>query len=282
MKIAAAFLLAALFSSPLWASKEPLLSEIECKKMSDIPQTQAARANLTEVQNDILALKSLDGKTIVDSISPQFLEGLKALFETDPTKISKLEQFYGLLHLIGAHKSLPTRRVDFDAAMVRKLLISSKVFSTPDVPQSIEAVTLFWSKSWNRATYAVKFNKSEVRVNLNEGRGFATYKEGLCQVARALVFYGGFEFDVEKTRKGHYFVSQFKDVDIFGTFGARGIVDVDINLISIKSVEFLNGSPMGIVRAKVSRKEFDINEHSNLLRLVTQFVTDKSTQPIDW
>ena len=59
-------------------------------------------------------------------------------------------------------------------------------------------------------------------------------------------------------------------------------MDVDINYVSIKSVDFLKGNAMGLVKAKVSRKEFDVNQHSFLLDLVTRFVTDKSVQPIDW
>jgi hypothetical protein len=39
---------------------------------------------------------------------------------------------------------------------------------------------------------------------------------------------------------------------------------------------------MGLVRAKVSRKEFEVNQHFFLLELIARFVTDKSVQPIDW
>jgi len=71
-------------------------------------------------------------------------------------------------------------------------------------------------------------------------------------------------------------------VDLWGTFGSRGFVDIDINYVSVKSVEFQNGSVMGLVTAKVSRKEFAINQHSFLLELVTKFLVDKSVQAIDW
>jgi len=39
---------------------------------------------------------------------------------------------------------------------------------------------------------------------------------------------------------------------------------------------------MGLVKAKVSRKEFAINQHSFLLELVTKYLVDKSVQAIDW
>jgi hypothetical protein len=39
---------------------------------------------------------------------------------------------------------------------------------------------------------------------------------------------------------------------------------------------------MALVRAKVSRKEFEINEHTWLLALVTKFKTNKSLTTLDW
>lgn len=266
----------------LLVSAETDISEVECKAMSDVPQTRAAKADLDLVKKDLLKLKDLKGRPVFNEINAKMSERLTDLFERDPSKVSKLEQFYGLLHIIGSFKAMDDRRVDFNADDVRAILISSKVFSTPEVPQAIKTVTLFWSKAFDKATYAVEFSTPELQLPLNGGKGFATYKEGLCQVARKLIFYGGFEFDVELKGSGNYYVQNFKNVDLFGTFGSRGVVDVDINYVSIKSVEFLKGSPMGIVRAKVSRKEFEINDHSTLLRVVTNFVTDKSTQPIDW
>ena len=72
------------------------------------------------------------------------------------------------------------------------------------------------------------------------------------------------------------------DVDIYGSFGSRGFINVDINYVAVRSVEFNKGSEMALVMAKVSRKEFEINEHTWLLALVTKFVTDKSLQALDW
>jgi len=77
-------------------------------------------------------------------------------------------------------------------------------------------------------------------------------------------------------------VFDFGGVDLYGNFGARGLVDVDISYVSVKSVEFLKGTPLGLVRAKVSQKEFEVDQHSFWLRVISRFVTDKSLQPIDW
>lgn len=278
---------ASIFASILIMTEVPtsppvIISETECKRISDIPQTKPKVAKIPELLKDLSELKDIQGRKVFASIKPEFVQHLKELFERDPAKISKLEQFYGLLYWIGFYKDLPERRIDFDQTAVRKVLFSSETFSTPDVPSSLKAVTLFWSKAFSRATFLVEFDKEKLILPLNAGNGFATYREGLCQIAQALVFYGNFEFTVYPRGNGNFYVSDFKNVDLFGQFGARGIVNVDIQYVSVKSVEFLKGSPMGVVKAKVSRKEFEINKHSVLLRMVTNFVTDKSTQPIDW
>jgi hypothetical protein len=44
----------------------------------------------------------------------------------------------------------------------------------------------------------------------------------------------------------------------------------------------MRGSAMGLVKAKISRREFEVNEHSFVLAMVARFVTDKSVQPMDW
>jgi hypothetical protein len=125
------------------------------------------------------------------------------------------------------------------------------------------------------------FEKPEVRLPLNHGWGFGIVREGMCQHAKALVFYGGFTFALQRNGES-LDVFDFDGVDLYGHFGTRGLVDIDINYVSVKSVEFLKGTPLGLVRAKVSRREFEVNQHSFWLRVITRFVTDKSLQPIDW
>ncbi len=107
------------------------------------------------------------------------------------------------------------------------------------------------------------------------------YRAGMCQHAKALVFYGSFSFSLTMVKE-NVEVYDFDNVDLWGSFGLRGLVNVDINYISIRSVEFLEGSTLGLVKAKVSRREFVANQHSFLLELITRFVTDTSVQPIDW
>ena len=258
------------------------LTEEECRRLTDVPQTRPEQANMPEMLKDLSELTNTKGERVFAAIDPEMKKRIEELFTRDPLKVSKLEQFYGLLFWIGKYKSLPGKRVDFDPKQVRKLLASSKTFSKPDVPKAIQNVTLYWNSAHDIAQYEVKFDRPFLKLELNQGRGFPSFKEGLCQIAEELHFYGGFQFEVKLTRKDNIYISEFKDVDLYGRFGSRGMVNVDINLVTVKSVEFLQGSPLGIVRAKVSRKEFEVNEHSALLRFITHFVTDKSTQPIDW
>lgn len=272
------FLLGLLFSYRTYG-----VSEKECAPLGEAPETVPARVDVSEVIADVLSLKDVQGRTIVSIISPDFDAALRALFLKDQKSISKLEQFYGLLFYLAKYRSLSDRQIRFDVKSVWKLLVSSKVFSNPEFPKRISAVNLDFNPHKERASYQVQFDAKEIRLPLNAGKGFSSFREGMCQTAKELIFYGGFNFDVSLTVNHSHVVAQnFKNVDLFGTFGSRGIVNVDIQYVSLKSVEFLSGSPMGIVKAKVSKKEFEVNKHSMLLQLVSSLVTDKSTQAIDW
>ena len=85
-----------------------------------------------------------------------------------------------------------------------------------------------------------------------------------------------------KKNLGNLLVKKFDGVDLFGDFGNRGLINVDIQYVSLRSVEFFTGTMDGRVTAYVSREEFQKNNHSKLLELVTKFVPDRSVQPIDW
>ncbi len=258
------------------------ISEEDCKRLSNIQEKPPAPVSLNTVRNDIRSLRTTSGQVVIESISPELDKELRRFFAADAKSLSKLEQFYGMLYCIVKYRTLRATEIIFDHRSVYKLLLSSRVFSTPQIPEKVRGVRATWDKKIERAHFEVDFGVSEVRLPLNEGKGFSVFREGLCQTARQLVFYGGFKFAVDENRKGHIFVHEFENVDLFGTFGARGIVDVDIQYVALKSVEFLAGSPLGVVKSKVSKKEWEINEHSLLLRLVASMVTDRSTQPIDW
>ncbi|MEE8191047.1 MAG: hypothetical protein V3T79_05565, partial [Candidatus Scalindua sediminis] len=204
---------------------------------------------------------------------------LKELFDVSILR-SKLEQFYTMLFYISKYASIEKDEFIIDRDSTIRLLISSRVFSNPEFPRRISKVFL---SRHNRGIpfYKVSFDSNEVRLDLNKGDGYGISREGMRQQAKALVFYGSFSFHLRE-KGDNVKAFDFKNVDLYGYFGSRGLINVDINYVAIKSVEFHKGSKMALVKAKVSRREFEINEHTWLLSLVTRFVTDKSLQAIDW
>ncbi|NOG84784.1 MAG: hypothetical protein EX341_01440 [Candidatus Scalindua sp. SCAELEC01] len=194
---------------------------------------------------------------------------------------SKLEQFYTMLFYISKYTSIEKDEFVFDLQSTIKLLISSEVFTNREFPRRISNVYL---SRHNREcpSYKVFFDSDRVVLDLKNGKyGYEIFREGMLQKAKALVFYGSFSFCLRK--KGENVEAfDFEDVDIYGSFGSRGFINVDVNYVSVKSVEFHKGSEMALVKAKVSKKEFKTNEHTWLLYLVTRCICDKSFQPLDW
>ncbi len=241
--------------------------------------TTPAPVDLAEVLRDIYALEDTHHAKLFAARDGTLEAALAALFDPAVPK-SKLEQFYTMLFYLAQHAAFPDGEVTIEVTAGQRLLQSSKVFSDPEFPRRIVQIRLS-RKDPARPHYQVTFDRPVVWLPLNGGQGFGVYREGMCQHAKALVFYGGFSFSL--ARKGRALqVDDFDKVDLWGAFGTRGLLTLDINYVSVKSVEFENGNALGLVRGKVSRKEFAVNPHSFLLELVTRFVTDSSRQPIDW
>jgi hypothetical protein len=270
-------------SVPLFAKAEssplptPASSFSDCK--TEDAKTTPAPVDMAQVLRDAYALEDDQHEILFRGPNPALDQALTALFDLSTPK-SKLEQFYTMLFHISRYTSHPGDGIALDVPKVVNLLLSTRVFSDPDFPRQIAQVQLD-RKDRARPHYLVVFDKSEVRLPLNQGLGFGVFREGMCQHAKELVFYGSFSFSLAMKNESLE-VYDFDNLDLWGTFGSRGVVDVDVNYVSVKSVDFLKGNTMGLVKAKVSRKEFDVNQHSFLLDLVTRFVTDKSVQPIDW
>ena len=268
---------------PLFAKAEsppsptPAPPFFDCK--TEQVRTVTAPVDMAQVLRDAYALEDDRHEKILRGPNPALEQALMALFDLSAPK-SKLEQFYTMLFHISRYASHSVDGIALDVPKVVNLLLSTRVFSDPDFPRQIAQIQLN-RKDRARPHYRVMFDKPDVRLLLNRGFGFGVFREGMCQHAKALVFYGSFSFSLAMKSESLE-VYDFDNVDIWGTFGSRGIVDIDVNYVSIKSVDFLKGNAMGLVRAKVSRKEFEVNQHSFLLELVTRFVTDKSVQPIDW
>jgi hypothetical protein len=270
-------------SLPLFARAEsspsptPAPISFDCK--SENAKTAPAPVDMTQVMRDTYALEDDRHEILFRGPNPALEQALEALFDLSAPK-SKLEQFYAMLFHLSRYASHPGDEIVFDVPKVVNLLLATRVFSDPDFPRQIEQIRLD-RKDREHPRYWVMFDKPEIRLPLNRGLGFGVFREGMCQHAKELVFYGSFSFSLAMKNESLE-VYDFDNLDLWGTFGSRGIVNVDVNYVSIKSVDFLKGNTMGLVKAKVSRKEFDVNQHSLLLELVTRFVTDKSVQPIDW
>ncbi len=235
--------------------------------------------NVKQVLNDIYVLVDSENLKLFNHKNEEMDKELIMLFDNSVHK-SKLEQFYTMLYVISRYATIEKEEFDIDRDLTIKLLISSRVFTDREFPKNISNVFMS-RKNRDNPFYKVSFNSDRVELGLNYGDGYGISRVGMEQQAQALVFYGSFSFKLRQ--KGENVEAyDFDGVDLYGNFGSRGVVDVDINYVAVKSVEFHKASEMALVKAKVSRKEFEINEHTWLLGLVTRFVTNKSLQPLDW
>ncbi|MCB0327516.1 MAG: hypothetical protein KDD52_07850, partial [Bdellovibrionales bacterium] len=191
------------------------------------------------------------------------------------------EQFYTMLYHIAQFSTRKEQKLHLDETSVRDVLMASAVFTDQSIPNQIVGISIdFQSK--NKTRYAILFDKERVKILLNQGKGFTIFRNGKCQHAQSLIFEKEFSFELKKLQNGNLRVKNFSGVDLFGDFGNRGIVDVDINYVALKAVEFYHGSNLGEVTAFVSDQEFQVNQHNFLLKVLSQLVPDKSIQPIDW
>jgi len=232
-----------------------------------------------QVLDDIYALVDIENTKLFHQKNNEMDELINELFTVTIPR-SKLEQFYTMLFYISKYATIEKDEINIDRDSTIKLLISSRVFSDPEFPKRISSVYL---ARLNREIpyYKVSFDCDLIELNLNKGDGYGISREGMHQQAQSLVFYGSFSFSLRK-KEENVEAFDFDDVDLYGSFGSRGYINVDINYVAIKSVEFHKGTEMALVKAKVSRREFETNKHTWLLSLVTRFVNDKSLQPIDW
>jgi hypothetical protein len=257
-----------LFASPVFAIENRSKQVLETTDFS-----------VDMVLDDVYALVDSENVKLFNQRNEEMDKELIALFDTSILR-SKLEQFYTMLYYISEYATIEKDEFNVDRDLTIKLLISSRVFTDREFPKNISNVFL---SRYNRGKpfYRVSFSSDRVELGLNFGDGYGISKVGMEQEAQALVFYGAFSFKLRK--KGENVEAyNFDGVDLYGNFGSRGFVNVDINYVAVKSVEFHKASELALVKAKVSRKEFEINEHTWLLGLVTRFVTDKSLQPLDW
>lgn len=262
-----------LYLLPAWA-----VEFRECPASGEAVSAPAP-VDLSAITDKVESLQDEAGSKIF-SPSPLFIQAIKEAFDTNQVK-TKMGQFYTMLWVIGEELNrLKIDKISFSRSSVQNVLLTSKVFTDDAIPNRIKSIRFDLSKK-NNPRCTVMFDNKNIEVPLNQGDGFYLFRNGKCQHAQKLIFDQNFSFEMKKNL-GNLMVSDFKGVDLFGDFGNRGFIDVDIQYVSLKSVEFIGGTVDGRVTAYVSREEFSRNKHTSLLELVTKFVPDRSVQPIDW
>ena len=149
---------------------------------------------------------------------------------------------------------------------MREILVEAGVTPDEKFPKLIEKIKL--KKSSLTPYWELTFSEPEVRFPLNQGSGFRTFHHGLCQEAKALLFSSPFSFYIKRLKNGNTKAYKFDNVDIEGVFGTRGIIDIDLNYVSLVSLVFIRNSALGLVEGRVAEKEFVVNKHSWILKTI--------------
>jgi hypothetical protein len=261
----------------LWVSFSAFAANESCPNTE--LTTQPAPVEISKLKTSIEALATPSQQKIIVP-TPQFNKSIESTFDLITIK-TKMEQFYTLLWILGQKMvEQKIKTASMTQASVQDVILASKVFSDPTVTAQIKTIEFDVSNP-NKPKYSVTFLKKGIEIPLNQGKGFYLFRNGKCQHAQKLIFEETFTFEMKKNL-GNLMVSNFKGVDLFGDFGNRGFIDVDIQYVSLRGVEFFTGTPNGRVTAYVSKEEFAKNKHNALLELVTKIVPDRSVQPIDW
>lgn len=226
-------------------------------------------------------LKDSNGR-VLWAAGEREVDSLRKIFDVTPPK-TKLEQFFQLLFLL--QRRIPEKLLPLTVGPPRiaEILITAGVFKTPDFPRKITEVELKQDGPNSPPRYRVSFSDPEVRFPINEGRGFSVWEQGMCQVARDLVFYPGFSFTLRKARNSkNLVVNNFSGVELYGDFGTRKIFSIDLNYVDLKKVEFIEGTDQGKVTSRVARREFKENPHSKFFKFIGSLIPNTSRQRIDW
>ena len=251
--------------------------------VEDIPETQPRPVDLDKLYAVIGELQSVDGRLQAIPLT----EGLKAeladIFRQNNPR-TKLDQFYRMLFALA--QAFPwgdDREVELSGPSVAAILKVAGVIEHPDFLKRLETFHLLYPKG-RTPLYRVDYAGEETEFPLNHGKGFSLYRNGMCQTTRSLLFRREFSFKMRQRPRSHnLLVYDYRGVDLVGDFGTRHpLIKVDLNYVTLSSVEFVEGTNLGIVKAQVSRHEFEVNDHNWLLKQVTRVVGNTSTQPIDW
>ena len=197
--------------------------------------TAPAPADPANVESAVAALRTTQGAIAVTDPVPVRVD-LADIFAQDRVS-TKMEQFYSLLFSIAQHIHPDfSAEIFLDPATVRAFLPASKVFPDPMIPNEIVAVSIA-RRAKDEPAYTISFGREKTDVPLNRGQGFYLFRNGLCQHAQSLVFSKNFSVRVLKNKRGNTVAKDFSGVDLFGKFGNRGFINVDIRYVSLRAVE---------------------------------------------
>lgn len=262
---------------PGTAVKDPVL---DCPE-ANAPPPPILDVDLPQVISLLERLKDTRGRTVWTT-TPELKEEVKEVFESTPRK-TKLEQFFQLLYLIQKQADDGLMPFTVEPPAITELLLAAKVFTDPAFPKRITRVELKRGGASGTPYYRVEFSDREVRFPINQGRGFQTWDQGMCQIAKELVFYPGFSFRIRTARNSkNLIVEHFDKVEIFGQFGTRKIFSIDLSYVDLEKVEFIAGTDQGKVKARVAKREFEVNKHSKLFKFIGTMIPNTSKQRIDW
>lgn len=245
----------------------------------EIPTTIPAPVDTDAVLKSLGEIKTLEGLPAF-TIDAPLQEAIRHTFSVGEVK-TKMEQFYATLFLIQNYSTLKPGVVHtVEGKELADVLMLSGVFPDKTLPEQIDKMS--FRRSSLTPMYEVTFKQPSVELPLNRGKGFSTMQHGKCQHARALLFHSPFRFYMQRLENGNLKIHKFQNVDIVGEFGTRGLLDIDLNYVSLVSVEFIRKTSLGYVQARVAEKEFQVNDHGWFLKMITSFFSDTTKQAIDW
>ncbi len=270
-----------LFPCAALASQELSPPSVENCSTGEMPETVARPVDLPVLFHTIKALQDSHGQSLALSLNEKTKAKLKSLFEHTPPR-TKMDQFYRMLYILAQIYPYDSKHaIKLDARSVSQILKVAGVIDNDSFLNRISKVRVTLADK--NPLYEVEYTGAKVALPLNQGKGFSIYRNGFCQKTEKLLFNQKFSFQMMWLHHNqNLLVYNYSGVDLAGLFGTRGLIDLDLNYVTLESVEFINGTNMGTVKAKVSKREFQENQHSWLLKVVTHFFGDKSTQPIDW
>src|SRR3990167_8028141 len=157
-----------------------LLADDRCPGAYSSPPP-VLKADIPKISDALDSLQKVLGVPIWEA-ADDYPERLRNIFGTIPQK-TKLEQFFRLLFLLP--ERIPPQKLPLTVKPpgITDVLLSAKVFTTPDFPKKITSVTLSKDRA-GKTSWLVSFSDSEVRFPINKGAGFDAWDQGMCQVAK--------------------------------------------------------------------------------------------------